>query len=185
MDGLLHISQISHLLNGKDGIDDLFHEGEKIEVEVKSIDAHGRVTLTLPESSSARFNRNSGRYQQDSYEYREPQRPFRRQSRFSGNREDFNSYRETRGRFYDRGDQRESRDYGRYSGGFDRGSQDRRSSYQPRDHSQSRYGAGRGSSRFADFSADNNLYTQYRQDRDERMTRPHRRIAHDRYDDEN
>lgn len=185
LDGLLHISQISHMLNGKD-IEDLFHEGEKIEVEVKSIDAHGRVTLALPDSSSSRFRgaRDSGRYQ-DSYEYREPQRSFRRQPRFSGNREEFNSYREPRDRFYDREDRREGRDYGRYSGGFERGgSQERRSSYQPRDHSQSRYG-GHGSSRFGDFSADNNLYTQYRQDRDERMTRPRRHISHDRYDDEN
>jgi hypothetical protein len=153
---------------------------------VKSIDSHGRVTLALPKSSSSsapsqRFKRQAGRYQ-DSYEYQEPARSFRRQSRFSGNREEFSPYRETRERIYDRGEQRGG-GY-RYSQDFDRDSQDRRSSFPRRERSQGRYSAG-SSSRFADFSEDNNIYSQYRQDRDERMSRPRRHISRDRYDDEN
>ncbi|MBR4399990.1 MAG: polyribonucleotide nucleotidyltransferase [Aeriscardovia sp.] len=182
LDGLLHISQISHLLNGKEGMEDLFHEGERIEVVVKSIDSHGRVTLALPESSSSqRFRRPAGRFQ-NSYEYQEPPRTFRRQPRFSGNREEFAPYRETRNRFYDRNEQRGG-GY-RYSSDFDRDSQDRRSSFTRRGGSQGRYGAG-SSPRYGDFSEDSNLYSQYRQDRDERMSRPRRHVSHDRYDDEN
>ena len=187
LDGLLHISQLSdRLATSKDGIESLFHEGQKIEVVVKSIDSHGRVTLALPKSSSApsqRFKRQAkaNRYQ-DSYEYQEPARSFRRQSRFSENREEFSPYRDSRERLYDRGERRGG-GY-RYSPDFDRDAQDRRSSFPRRERSQGRYNSG-SSSRFADFSEDNNLYSQYRQDRDERMTRPRRHISHDRYDDEN
>lgn len=181
LDGLLHISQISHLLNGKEGIEDLFHEGEKIEVVVKSIDPHGRVTLALPDSASQKFMHTTERFR-DSYGHQESPRGYRKQPRFSENREEFPSYRETRNRFYDRGDQRGG-GY-RYFGDFDRDGQNRRTSFPRRDRSQSRYNGGT-SSRFGDFSADNNLYSQYRQDRDERMTRPRRYISHERYDEEN
>ncbi|MBO6020554.1 MAG: polyribonucleotide nucleotidyltransferase [Aeriscardovia sp.] len=185
LDGLLHISQLGRISDSKEGMESMFHEGQRIKVVVKSIDSHGRVTLALPDSSpvaSQRFRRQGGKFQ-DSYEYQEPPRGFRRQPRFSGSAEEFlPNYRDSRSRFYDRSEQR-GNGY-RYSADFNRDSQDRRSSFPRRDRSQGRYSGG-SSSRFADFSEDNNLYSQYRQDRDERMTRPRRHISHDRYDDEN
>ncbi|MCS6712356.1 polyribonucleotide nucleotidyltransferase [Brachybacterium sp. EF45031] len=54
-DGLLHVTQLRKLNGGKrvEKVDDVVSVGQKVEVEIREIDARGKISLAVPEDESA------------------------------------------------------------------------------------------------------------------------------------
>jgi polyribonucleotide nucleotidyltransferase len=54
-DGLLHVTQLRKLNDGKrvEKVDDVVNVGQKIEVEIREIDARGKISLAVPTEENA------------------------------------------------------------------------------------------------------------------------------------
>ena len=54
-DGLLHVTQLRKLNGGKrvDNVEDVVKVGQKVEVEIREVDARGKISLAAPEEDKA------------------------------------------------------------------------------------------------------------------------------------